>query len=136
MISGNIQIKSRYDEVDQMGYIYHANYVKYCHIGRTELMRQFNIHDECLEENNILLPVIEMNLQYLKPAKYDDLLTINTRIAELPKTRLFFNFEIRNEKEEIICKANSTIVFVDSNSRKPMKAPKIILDALSTKTAL
>ena len=130
MISDEITLRPRYGEVDQMGYVYHANYVGYCHQARTEMLRQFGIEDSELEKNNIMLPVIEMNLRYLKPAKYDELLTIQTNITELPITRLYFKFEIRNEKEELLCTANSTVVFVDSKTRKPMKAPMQITRAL------
>ena len=126
------KIRVRYDEVDQMGYVYHANYVKYCHIGRTELLRTMNIHDNFLEENNIMLPVIDMGLKYKKPANYDDLLTIKSTITDIPRTRLNFKFEIINETEELICIAESTVVFVDSVTRKPMEAPKVILEVFKT----
>ncbi len=134
MIYATTQIRVRYDEVDQMGYVYHANHVKYCHIGRTELFRQLNIHDNFLEKNSIMLPVIDMSLNYLKPAKYDELLSIFTSVTEIPKTRFQLKFEIINEKEELICKAKSTLAFVDSKTRKPMKAPEIILQALYNNT--
>lgn len=130
-ISNQITLRPRYGEVDQMGYVYHANYVSYCHQARTELLRQFGIDDRKLEADNIMLPVISMNLRYLKPAKYDELLTIKTRILEMPATRFNFEFEIRNESDEILCTASSTVVFVDSRTRKPMKAPKQITQALS-----
>ncbi len=109
-----------------MGYVYHANYVSYCHQARTELMRNLGIHDQALEENQIMLPVISINLRYLKAAKYDELLTIKTTLREMPKTRAVFEFEIRNEANEKICTAVSEVVFVDSISRKPMKVPEMI----------
>lgn len=130
-ISNQITLRPRYGEVDQMGYVYHANYVSYCHQARTELLRQFGIDDRKLEADNIMLPVISMDLRYLKPAKYDELLTIKTRILEMPVTRFNFEFEIRNESDEILCTASSTVVFVDSRTRKPMKVPKQITQALS-----
>lgn len=126
MIQSKIDLRPRYGEVDQMGYVYHANYVSYCHQARTELMRDLGIHDRALEENQIMLPVISINLRYLKAAKYDELLTIQTTLREMPKTRAVFEFEIRNEANEKICTAVSEVVFVDSISRKPMKVPEMI----------
>jgi len=126
MIQNSTDIRPRYGEVDQMGYVYHANYVSYCHQARTELMRNLGIHDQALEENQIMLPVISINLRYLKAAKYDELLTIQTTLLEMPKTRAVFDFEIRNEANEKICTAVSEVVFVDSISRKPMKVPEMI----------
>lgn len=126
MIQSKIDLRPRYGEVDQMGYVYHANYVSYCHQARTELMRNLGIHDQALEENQVMLPVISINLRYLKAAKYDELLTIQTTLREMPKTRAVFEFEIRNEANEKICTAVSEVVFVDSITRKPMKVPEMI----------
>ncbi|WP_321298052.1 acyl-CoA thioesterase [Marinifilum fragile] len=131
MIEGECRIRPRYGEVDQMGYVYHANYVDYCHFARTELMRSFGINDKVLEENGIMMPVIEMNLKYKKPTAYDEELLVVTRISEIPSTRFKFNFEFRNQDNELVCKANSTLVFVKSDSRKPIKAPEIVLNSLN-----
>ncbi len=130
MIEGEYKIRPRYDEVDQMGYVYHANYVSYCHQARTELLRQFGIHDKVLEDNSIMLPVIEMNLKYLKPNGYDEELTVRTTIKELPRVRFKFEFVFENEKGEKTCTATSTVVFVDSTTRKPYQVPDMIINAL------
>ena len=135
MIKGECKIRPRYDEVDQMGYVYHANYVNYCHQARTELLRQFGINDKVLEDQNIMLPVIEMNLKYLKPTGYDEELTVRTIIKELPGVRFKFEFIFENEKGEKNCTATSTVVFVDSKTRKPHQAPDIIIDALTAEFA-
>ena len=130
MISGEYKIRPRYDEVDQMGYVYHANYVTYCHQARTELLREFGINDKVLEQDGIMMPVIEMNLKYLKPSGYDEELTVVTRIKEMPITRFKFEFTFENNSGDIVCKANTTVVFVDSESRKPNKVPDFVLDGL------
>ncbi len=75
MITDEIQLRPRYGEVDRMGYVYHANYVSYCHQARTELLRKHGINDKVLEENKVMLPVISFEIKYLKPAHYDDLLS-------------------------------------------------------------
>jgi acyl-CoA thioester hydrolase len=97
MISDTIDLRPRYNEVDRMGYVYHANYITYCHIGRTELLRKFGINDKELEDHNIMLPVIDMHIQYKKPAFYDETLIVNTQVKELKASRCIFNFEIENK---------------------------------------
>lgn len=124
------QIRPRYGEVDQMGYVYHSNYVTYCHQARTELLRKINIDDKTLETSQIMLPVISMSLKYHKAAGYDEPLFVHTTISEVPTTRFSFHFEFRNAKDDLVCKADSTVVFVDSVTRKPMKAPKLVIDAI------
>ncbi len=130
MLQDQTTLRPRYNEVDQMGYVYHANYVAYCHQARTEMMRKYGINDKRLEDHNIMMPVIEMNLKYHNPSGYDELLTITTTIKKLPVVRFHFNFEFHNQKNELICSATSTVVFVDSETRKPMRVPKMVEDAL------
>jgi len=130
MISGEIRIRPRYGEVDRMGYVYHANYVDYCHQARTELLRDIGIGDSELEEHNIMLPVISMNLKYLKPAYYDQTLIVRSFINEMPVLRLSFDFEIVDDKCQKICVAQTTVVFVDARTRKPLRTPDIVKRAL------
>jgi YbgC/YbaW family acyl-CoA thioester hydrolase len=121
MIKDTFTIRPRYEEVDQMGYVYHANYVAYCHQARTELLSKIGINDKILEDNGIMLPVISFNIEYKKPAYYDELLTIQTIIKELPAVRFIFKFEIRDSQNILLSKANSTVVFVDSKNGAPIK---------------
>jgi len=130
MIISETIIQVRYDEVDKMGYVYHGNYARYFHIGRTDLLRKVGICDRELESQNIILPVIEMDIKYLKPVFYDDFITIRTKLLELSLTRIKFRHEVINENDEIINRAGSTMVFVDSNTRKPIRAPQLIRDKI------
>jgi len=131
MITSEYKIRTRYSEVDQMGYVYHANYVTYCHQARTELMRTLGIHDKALGEKGIILPVIEMHLRYLKPAFYDEELTVVSTVSEIPKTRIIINFEFFNPAGEKICKARTAMAIVNEQSRKPMRAPQFIQEAFA-----
>lgn len=131
MIEDTFTLRPRYHEVDQMGYVYHANHVSYCHQARTELLRKHGISDAELENKGIMMPVISFNIQYKHPAHYDELLTINTKISELPKIKLLFTIEIKNKKGKLVSRANSEVVFVDMVTRKPMMTPKIVLEALT-----
>jgi len=132
MIQDKIQLRPRYGEVDQMGYVYHANYVTYCHQARTELLRKLDLNDKYIEERGIMMPVISFNIDYKKPAHYDELITITSLIKEIPKTRFKFEFLISNEEGHILGKANSTVVFVDSNTRCPQRVPGFIAKKLSS----
>jgi acyl-CoA thioester hydrolase len=132
MITDEIQLRPRYGEVDQMGYVYHANYVSYCHQARTELLRKIGIHDSLLEENNVMLPVILFEINYKKPAHYDELLTIRTTIKDMPEVRFNFEFEVWNEEGILLTTATSTVVFVDSKNRFPMGAPFFVEKALES----
>ena len=130
MITSENNIQIRYDEVDKMGYVYHGNYAKYYHISRTELMRSVGLSDKELENYNIIMPIIELNIKYLKPVYYDDIITIKTLLQKLPDTRMRFDHEVRNANNELINTASSTVVFVDMVTRLPMRAPKFFVDKL------
>ena len=130
MISSENNIQIRYDEVDKMGYVYHGNYAKYYHISRTELMRSIGLSDKKLEGYNIIMPIIELNIKYLKPVYYDDIITIKTLLRRLPDTRMKFYHEVRNEENKLINTASSTVVFVDMETRLPMRAPEFFRDKL------
>ena len=130
MITHNTQIRTRYGEVDQMGYVYHANYVSYCHEARTELLRKYGINDYVLESNNIMLPVIKFNIDYKTPAHYDELLTIETTLKEIKGPKMSFGFKITNEEGKTICEAFSTVAFVTADSRQILRTPEIVKKAL------
>jgi len=131
-VSSETKIQIRYDEVDKMGYVYHGNYAKYYHISRTELLRQIGICDKELENNNILLPVIEMRIKYIKPIFYDDIIIIKTFLHNIPTNRMIFHHEVRNHNNEVINQADSTVAFVNINTRKPMKPPRLIVNKIKS----
>ncbi len=131
MITDIFELRPRYGEVDQMGYVYHANYLTYCHQARNEMLRKMGIDEINLDRNNIILPVISFEINYKKPAHYDELITIKTTIRELPKVRFSFEFEIRNQEKTLLTEAKSTVVFVNSQSRLPMSIPPFIENILN-----
>ncbi|WP_230632814.1 acyl-CoA thioesterase [Paenibacillus athensensis] len=93
------QVRVRYEETDQMGVVYHANYLIWFEIGRTELIRQIGYPYHRLEEQGMLLPVVEAELKYKRPARYDDVISIYTRIETLKGIRIGMAYEIRREEE-------------------------------------
>jgi len=130
MIEDEILLRPRYGEVDKMGYVYHANYTSYCHQARTELLRKFGLNDKLLEDKNIMMPVISFNIEYKRPAHYDEQIKIKTIIKEIPKVRFTFEFIITNMENKVVCKANSTVVFVNSDKRNPIIVPDFIVNIL------
>ena len=96
------KLRVRYSETDKMGFCYYGNYAAFLELGRVELLRENKIVYKELEDLGILLPVSELSIKYLHPAKYDDLLKIKTTISELKGARIYFNYEIYNEKEILL----------------------------------
>ena len=125
----SIQFRIRYSETDQMGYAHHGNYAQYFEMGRTEWLRELGISYKQMEEDGIMLPVISLNTNYLKPAKYDDVLTLKTTLAKSPSAKIEFYYEIYRD-DELLTTANVVLVFVDMKKNKPIRAPKHLLDKL------
>ena len=135
MNSDKIQFRVRYGETDQMGFAYYGNYAQYFEMGRTEWMRKLGITYKKMEENGIMLPVMSLNINYLKPAKYDDLLTLITTLIKIPSVKIEFSYEIYNEEKELLTTGKTTLVFVNMKTNKPTRAPEYILKKLRDITA-
>jgi acyl-CoA thioester hydrolase len=133
MISDKIQFRVRYGETDQMSYAYHGNYAAYFEMGRTEWLRKLGVSYKIMEENGIMLPVINLNTNYLKPAKYDDILTLKTTLAKNPTARIEFEFEIHNENNELLTTATATLVFVNMKTNRPTRIPEYLLNKINFK---
>ena len=121
-----IQVRVRYSETDQMGVVYHGNYIPYFEIGRVEWLRDKGISYKSLEENGIALPIVSMTLSYKKPARYDDLLTVKTKFKSHSSVKIEFDCEIWSEKSELLTTAHFVLVFVDMNTGRPMTPPDYI----------
>ena len=131
MYQSKINIRVRYAETDQMGYCYYGNYAMYYEVARVETLRAIGFNYKSLEEDNVLLPVIDFNIKYLKPAFYDDYLEIICKIPIIPNVRIKFEYETYNEKKEMINFGNTTLVFLNKISKKPVNCPKPLLDKLN-----
>jgi len=131
MYQSNVNIRVRYAETDQMGYCYYGNYAMYYEVARVETLREIGFNYKSLEEDGVLLPVIEFNIKYLKPAFYDDQLNIICKIPIIPTVRIKFEYETYNEKKEMINFGNTTLVFLNKISKKPVNCPKPLLDKLN-----
>jgi acyl-CoA thioester hydrolase len=125
-----VQLRVRYSETDQMGVVYHGSYVPYFEIGRVEWLRNQGVSYKELEESGIALPIVSMQLNYKKSARYDDLLTVITKFKSQTTVKIEFDCEIRNDKQELLTTAHFVLVFVDVNVGKPVAPPKHILKLL------
>jgi acyl-CoA thioester hydrolase len=125
-----VQVRVRYSETDQMGVVYHGSYVPYFEIGRVEWLRNKGVSYKELEKSGIALPIVSMHLNYKKPARYDDVLTINTKLRKYSGVKIEFDCEIRNENQELLTTAHFILVFVDTKNGKPIVPPQNILDLL------
>lgn len=130
MLEAEIQLRVRYAETDQMGVVYYGNYAAYCEVGRVEVMRKIGTTYKALEEAGIMMPVIEYNVKYLKPALYDDNLTIRTIVKALPRARITFDYEIYNENCNLLNEASTTLVFIKTETGRPCAAPDWFMDGL------
>jgi acyl-CoA thioester hydrolase len=126
------KIRVRYSETDQMGVVYHGNYIPYFEIGRVEWLRNKGVSYKSLEENGIALPIVSMTVNYKKPARYDDLLTIKTRFKKCSSVKIEFDCEIWSENLELLTTANFVLVFVNMKTGRPMVPPAYILEVINS----
>jgi acyl-CoA thioester hydrolase len=124
-------IRVRYGETDQMGVVYHGNYASYFEIARTEWLRNLGITYKELENKGIMLPVISLFFNFIKSAKYDDVLTITVILKKKPLVKIEFDYEIYNQNKEKISIGNSVLAFMDMKTNKPMRCPDYILEKLN-----
>jgi len=133
MYEFNTQVKVRYAEADPMNVVYYGNYAQYFEVGRVESLRNLGISYKGIEDMGIMLPVVELNIKYLRPAKYDDLLTIKSQIKELPTDhRIIFDQEIYNEEGKLLTIGKVKLYFMDSKLGKRASMPSSMLEKLSS----
>jgi len=130
MLSQNIKIRVRYAETDQMGYVYYGNYATYYEVARVEWLRNLGFTYKMMEEQGVMMPVVESKARYIRPAKYDDLLTVNIILKEMPAKRIIFEYEIYNERKKLINLGETILAFVDMKNGKTCEAPDSILKLL------
>jgi acyl-CoA thioester hydrolase len=130
MKTHQVDIRVRYGETDQMGVVYHGSYVPYFEIGRVEWLRNKGISYKTLEENGIALPIVSMTLNYKKPARYDDLITVKTTFKKYSGVKIEFDCEIWSEQNELLTTAYFLLVFIDMKTGKPIEPPKYLLEIM------
>jgi len=113
-----------------MGYVYYGNYAAYFEVARTEAMRQIGLSYKLMEEAGVMMPVIRLCIDYRKPAVYDDLLTIALSIEKMPGVKMLFTYEVFNQQNQLLCTAETTLVFVDAQNKKPVMCPPLLANTM------
>lgn len=125
------KLRVRYAETDRMGYCYYGNFAAYFEVARVEALRSLGISYKKLEDDGIILPVLDYQIKYFKPAFYDEELRIETTIDQVKGVRILFSYKTFNEQNEQINQASSTLVFVDFETKKPVSPPAYLVEILS-----
>jgi len=131
MLKHITEIRVRYGDTDQMKFAYHGRYLDYFEIGRSEMMRDNGLTYKAIEDAGYHMPVVETMIKFKNPAFYDEVLLIESRVEKLPQIKVHIDHTIKSkERGIIICEGYIELVFVDSKLGKPIRAPKLFLDAI------
>lgn len=123
-------VRVRYAETDQMGVVYHGNYAQYFEMGRVEWLRNLGLTYKFMEQKGVMLPVVSLTMNYKKPARYDDLLTVRTIFKKQQSVKIEFEYEILNEQGELLTTGNSVLVFVDMKTGRPILPPDYVSEKM------
>ncbi len=126
----SIKIKVRYCETDQMGLVHHGSYINYFEEARISWISNLGFSYSEMEKSGIILPVSKLNVSYLRPAYFDDDLVVNVELAELPTSRLIFNYTIKN-KDEVVVKGTTVLAFLNKETKKPVRCPGYMLEKVT-----
>jgi acyl-CoA thioester hydrolase len=122
------KLRVRYGETDQMGYMYYGNYGEFFEVGRVEMLRSLGLTYSWMEEVGIMMPVLEMKCRYLKPARYDEEISIKVTVEKMPGVKILFKYELFNEKQEMIHVGETLLAFVNMKTGRPSLPPQEFLD--------
>lgn len=131
MFSFDTHVRVRYADTDQMQVVYHAKFIEYFEVGRTDSMRSLGITYKDVEHSGIIMPVVSLDCKFIKPALYDDLLTIRTSLLQLPKDhKIEFHQEVYNEKEQLLCKGKVVLYFMEKITFQKTEMPALLTSKL------
>ena len=130
MISFETKIRVEYHHTDQMGVVHHSNYVKFFEVARTEWLRASGLTYAEMERRGVMMPIVDVAVKYRNPALYDELLSVTAFVDESPKARMVFRYEVRGEDGREIASGSTTLGFIDSQTRRPMRAPQWLLEVI------
>ena len=126
----SIKIKVRYCETDQMGLVHHGSYINYFEEARISWISNLGFSYSEMEKSGIILPVSKLNVSYLRPAYFVDDLVVNVELAELPTSRLIFNYTIKN-KDEVVVTGTTVLAFLNKETKKPVRCPDYMLEKVT-----
>jgi len=131
MFTSETKVRVRYGETDKMGYLYYGFYALYYEVGRVEMLRDVGLSYRMMEDElHVAMPVMNMHCQYLRPAYYDDLLTVKTRVEKFPERDIVFYSDIYNEKDKLINSGSVKLAFIDMKTGRRLNCPEVILEKM------
>lgn len=131
MYEHSTSVRVRYAETDQMGIVYYGNYAQYFEVGRVECIRALGFTYKGMEEMGVRMPVVHMDVRYLRPALYDDLITIRTALREMPEAHeIVFHQDVYNEANKLLTSGRVTLYFIDQATGKKTGMPSHLKTAL------
>jgi acyl-CoA thioester hydrolase len=132
MFATENQIRIHYALTDQMGVVYHGHYAQFYEIGRAEWLRKLNFTYKDIEAMGIIMPVVDIHSRFLRPAKYEDLITVKTVLKELPvHHKIVFHHEIYNEQGELLNTGDVTLYFMQAKGMKRCEMPQVLKEKLA-----
>ncbi len=123
-------IRVEYHHTDQMGIVHHSNYVKFFEVARTEWLRAMGITYAEMERRGVMMPIVDVAVKYRNPALYDELISVTAFVDEAPMARMTFRYEVRGEDGREIATGSTTLGFIDSQTRRPQRAPQWLLEVI------
>ncbi len=131
MFSFDTQVRVRYADTDQMQVVYHAKYIEYFEVGRTDAMRSIGITYKNIEQTGLVMPVVSVDCKFIKPALYDDLLTIRTSLLQLPNDhKIEFHQSVYNEMDDLLCKGKVVLYFMEKSTYQKINIPNTLFEKL------
>ena len=131
MISFETKIRVEYHHTDQMGIVHHSNYVKFFEVARTEWLRASGLTYAEMERRGVMMPIVDVAVKYRNPALYDELISVTAYVDEPPMARMTFRYEVRGEDGRDIASGSTTLGFIDTETRRPVRAPKWLLEVVN-----
>ena len=131
MLEFKTNIRVRYADTDQMQFVYNGKYLEYFEVGRTEMLRHYNLPYHFIENKGFQLPLLEAFVKYITPACYDDILTVKSYVKEMPVFKIHIDYLItRNEAKEIVAEGFTKHVFINKDTKKAVRLPAFFIEAI------
>ncbi|MEL0630354.1 tol-pal system-associated acyl-CoA thioesterase [Psychromonas aquatilis] len=131
MLTSKLPIRIYYEDTDAGGVVYYANYLKFFERGRTEFLRTYNIQQDTLLEKNIAFVVKKVDADYIKPALFNQLISVETEVLTHRKVSLMFRQKVFNENRELLCQADTLIACVNLQKMKAIAIPTEIIEVIT-----
>jgi acyl-CoA thioester hydrolase len=128
MFEHTTKIRVRYGETDQMGFMYYGNYAEFYEVGRVEMLRSLGMTYSAMEASGIMMPVLDLHCKYLKPALYDEEISVKVIMEKMPGIKIHFRYELYNHNDELINTGETLLVFVNMKTNRPCLPSQEFLD--------